>query len=540
MANTLYGGTKDEMARLIDDANEYERAQGRAGDLVMDSFADQIRAIHDIQEQLGIVGTTHEEAAKTIQGSAAAAKAAWENWLVGIAADDADVGQLTQQLLDAIGTFADNAVPRVLTIFDRVAENLPAVMERVGQTLVPLITKVLGQVWDTASRTLSKVGIQLPELDTGKVVSVVTQVAEALAGLARAAGPVVTAALSALAGALGWVADNLGWIGPVATGVLTSIMAFQAVSAVTGAITALSSAFGILVSAMGMIQSIQGVGAVLATLAGGPVTAIIAAIAGVVAVLVYLWNTNEGFRDSVLGAWDAITGAVQAFASGVVELATVTVPGAVAGVAGLLASIPESVAGALGQAAESVSSLVGGAIDAVGSVPGAVSGALASVPQAFADAFGAATEPARRAADAIGEAVSGLPGRIRDWLASIPQAFADMFSQVHVPTLHVEGGFSLDPANFRLPEIKFYATGGYVSSPTLAMVGERGGELVWPSYGGYLDRYARAIAERMPERSGGTTINMGGVVVRETADVGRIMEEMELRVSRAERAGAHG
>ena len=81
------------MARLIDDANEYERAQGRAGDLVMDSFADQIRAIHDIQEQLGIVGTTHEEAAKTIQGSAAAAKAAWENWLVGIAADDADVGQ---------------------------------------------------------------------------------------------------------------------------------------------------------------------------------------------------------------------------------------------------------------------------------------------------------------------------------------------------------------------------------------------------------------------------------------------------------------
>jgi phage-related protein len=536
----LYGGTKDEMARLIDDANEYERAQGRAGDLVMDSFADQIRAIHDIQEQLGVTGTTSREAATTIQGAASMAKAAWENWLVGIAADDADVGQLTQQLLDAIGTFADNAVPRVLTIFDRVAENLPAVMERVGQTLVPLLTKVLGQVWDTASRTLSKVGIQLPELDTGKVVSVVTQVAEALAGLARAAGPVVTAALSALAGALGWVADNLGWIGPVATGVLTSIMAFQAVSAVTGAITALSSAFGLLVSAMGMIQSIQGVGAVLATLAGGPVTAIIAAIAGVVAVLVYLWNTNEGFRDSVLGAWDAITGAVQSFASGVVELATVTVPGAVAGVAGLLASIPESVAGALSQAAESVSSLVGGAIDAVASVPGAVTAALAQVPQAFADAFGAATEPARRAADAIGEAVSGLPGRIRDWLASIPQAFADMFSQVHVPTLHVEGGFSLDPANFRLPEIKFYGSGGYVSSPTLAMVGERGGELVWPSYGGYLDRYARAIAERMPERSGGTTINMGGVVVRETADVGRIMEEMELRVSRAERAGAHG
>ena len=132
MANTLYGGTKDEMARLIDDANEYERAQGRAGDLMMDSFADQIRAIHDIQEQLGVTGTTSREAATTIQGAASMAKAAWENWLVGIAADDADVGQLTQQLLDAIGTFADNAVPRVLTIFDRVAENLPAVMERVG------------------------------------------------------------------------------------------------------------------------------------------------------------------------------------------------------------------------------------------------------------------------------------------------------------------------------------------------------------------------------------------------------------------------
>ena len=65
----MYGGTKQEMERLIADANAFEKAQGRAGDLTIEKYGDIVQAIHDIQEQQGIMGNSAEEAAETIQGS---------------------------------------------------------------------------------------------------------------------------------------------------------------------------------------------------------------------------------------------------------------------------------------------------------------------------------------------------------------------------------------------------------------------------------------------------------------------------------------
>lgn len=80
-----YGGTKTEMERLIADANKLKQANGEAADLSVDSFADVVEAIHLVQENLGITGTTAKEAATTIEGSVGAMKAAWQNWLTSSA-----------------------------------------------------------------------------------------------------------------------------------------------------------------------------------------------------------------------------------------------------------------------------------------------------------------------------------------------------------------------------------------------------------------------------------------------------------------------
>ena len=78
-----YGGTKTEMERLIADANKVKEANGEMADLSIDSFADVTEAIHIIQEEMGITGTTAKEAASTIEGSVNSAKAAWDNFLTG-------------------------------------------------------------------------------------------------------------------------------------------------------------------------------------------------------------------------------------------------------------------------------------------------------------------------------------------------------------------------------------------------------------------------------------------------------------------------
>lgn len=476
-----YGGTHAEMERLIADANAWGAANGEASNLSIDSFADVVQAIQQIQEKQGIAGTTEREASKTIEGSVNAARAAWENFVAGMGSDDSDMAALTENLVDSVATAAGNVVPRIAQIGGTMVSALPGLLSRLGSRLAEALPGVVSDAWEAASRALSGAGIQLPPIDAGQVAGAMSQVMEVLSG---AVGKVQ----EMLSGLVGGFAQTFG-----------SPEAQEGVRRLMEALSPL----------------VDDVLFPLADLLAKYVLPAVGQLAGFVA-------------GTLVGALSVVVPVVAAIASGLVALV------------GALLRIPEAAGSSWQSLQDGATGAIGAVQGLLGSVPGAVAGALASVPQAFADAFGAATEPARRAADAIGEAVSGLPGRIRDWLSSIPQAFADMFSQVHVPTLHVEGGFSLDPANFRLPEIKFYATGGYVASPTLAMVGERGGELVWPSYGGYLDRYARAIAERMPAGSGGTTINMGGVVVRETADVRRIMEEMELRVGRAERAGAHG
>ena len=93
-----YGGTKSEMERLIQDANKVKQANGEMGDLSIDKFSDVVQAIHIMQEQMGISGTTAKEAATTIEGSVGMMKAAWQNWLAELGKDNADINGLTKQL----------------------------------------------------------------------------------------------------------------------------------------------------------------------------------------------------------------------------------------------------------------------------------------------------------------------------------------------------------------------------------------------------------------------------------------------------------
>lgn len=123
-----YGGTKTEMERLIEDANEYAKANGQAADLSIDSFSDIVTAIDLIQQKQHIAGTTAKEAATTIEGSIGMAKAAWENLLTGFADPEQDIGELAANFVDSFVTAAGNVVPRFFEAFSGIVKGVPEIV----------------------------------------------------------------------------------------------------------------------------------------------------------------------------------------------------------------------------------------------------------------------------------------------------------------------------------------------------------------------------------------------------------------------------
>lgn len=141
-----YGGTKSEMERLIQDANRVKQANGEMGDLSIDKFSDVVQAIHIMQEQMGISGTTAKEAATTIEGSVGMMKAAWQNWLAELGKDNADINGLTKQLVDSVGTVIKNVGPRIAQIITGITAALPQLFSSLGGTLPALVRQILPPV----------------------------------------------------------------------------------------------------------------------------------------------------------------------------------------------------------------------------------------------------------------------------------------------------------------------------------------------------------------------------------------------------------
>ena len=121
-----YGGTQEEMKRLLKDA---QKISGIKYDI--NSFADVTQAIHVMQEEMKIAGTTSKEASGTISGSLATMKGAWSNLLTGIADDNADFSGLVNSFVESIGSVAENILPRVGIVIDGILELISQLTMRI-------------------------------------------------------------------------------------------------------------------------------------------------------------------------------------------------------------------------------------------------------------------------------------------------------------------------------------------------------------------------------------------------------------------------
>ena len=153
-----YGGTKAEMERLIEDANKLRHEQGINNDLTIESYADIITAIHEVQTQMNITGTTAREASKTISGSIGAVKAAWTNLTIEMAKDDGDIGGAFQAFGENVGAVVDNMLPRVEKAIGGIGNFIASAAPQVTNGLRKLLPKVLPSLVSTAGTLVSTAG----------------------------------------------------------------------------------------------------------------------------------------------------------------------------------------------------------------------------------------------------------------------------------------------------------------------------------------------------------------------------------------------
>lgn len=154
-----YGGTKQEMERLLADA---EKLSGVHYDI--SNLNDVYEAIHVVQGELGITGTTAEEASTTIQGSAAAMKAAWQNMLTGIADENANFDGLINNLVNSIETFAQNIIPRVEQALKGIGKLVSGLAPIIVQELPNLISEILPSFIEAVMSIVDSIIGIIPEL----------------------------------------------------------------------------------------------------------------------------------------------------------------------------------------------------------------------------------------------------------------------------------------------------------------------------------------------------------------------------------------
>ena len=169
-----YGGTKTEMEKLIADANEYAKSIGKAGDLTIDSFADQIEAIELIQEKQQIAGTTAREATTTIEGSLGMLRAAWENLVTGIADKDADLNQLMKNVVDAIVGTTDKSGKHINGFIDNIIPVITNALESIGTLVQELVPKALEMLPTILTDVLPKLTTAATEMVQGLIDSITT------------------------------------------------------------------------------------------------------------------------------------------------------------------------------------------------------------------------------------------------------------------------------------------------------------------------------------------------------------------------------
>ena len=295
-----YGGTKEEMQRLIKDA----AAVSDSVDAESLSFDNIVQAIHVTQEQMGIMGTTNKEASTTFSGSLGAMKASWDNFLAGLmmnGKDGVDMNTYLQPLVDSTGTFVfNNLIPAVGRFIAAVFEAVPGLLEIGLNSISESISDAFGGIIDAET-----VKIAIESIAGAFAAFAATEAVIALPGLIDAISAAITGlslnpvslAIAAIAGiiiALTQLWNSNEQFRDFVTGTWNAIMSFLSNLWTSISSTAVSIWNGISSSISGVVNKISSV--------------ISTVFNTIKSVITNVWN---GIKNTTASVWNGIKSAIE-------------------------------------------------------------------------------------------------------------------------------------------------------------------------------------------------------------------------------------
>ena len=214
-----YGGTKEEMQRLLADA---EKLSGVKYDL--SSYADIVEAIHVIQTEMGITGTTAKEASTTIQGSVASMKAAWANLMVGMADDTQDFDLLLSNFIESIGTVADNLLPRIGVVIEGMGKLVAGLAPEIASALPTLTNELLPNLVELGVQSISALVQGIQENGDSLVAGALSIVGTLAEGIAELLPMVADTAASLAVSLADGLTESLPNIIPIAIETISTLV----------------------------------------------------------------------------------------------------------------------------------------------------------------------------------------------------------------------------------------------------------------------------------------------------------------------------
>lgn len=211
-----YSGSQEGMLQLINDSGLFTE---QIESLENIDFATMVQAIDAVQTQMQIAGNTESEALKTISGSVNATKAAWENWVTGLADDNADVEQLTDNLVTAGMAALENIEPAIEQALAGLETALPLITEVVSDNLPTILNDLFPPLIEAAEGLLSSLGEALPGLlsifieEMPEILELGSQILEKLAmGLLTALPELTPTIIEVLMGIVNFAVENIDLI----------------------------------------------------------------------------------------------------------------------------------------------------------------------------------------------------------------------------------------------------------------------------------------------------------------------------------------